>query len=50
MGQQIAFIIIIVLSGMILTQLFIFRSEFRSKFELISNKLSEIESKINNKL
>lgn len=46
MGQQIAFIIIIVLCGMILTQLFITKSELKRMCNIIEKKLSAIEDKL----
>jgi len=45
-GQQIAFIIIIVLSGMIFTQILMFRNDFREKYDSLYRELSKLRSSL----
>jgi hypothetical protein len=43
MGQQIAFIIVILLCGMIFTQILLFRNDFEKKYNALLKRISEIE-------
>ena len=47
MGQQIAFIIITVLCGMILSQIFITISEAQKMYNILEKKISVIEDMVN---
>ena len=46
MGQQIAFIILIVLSGMILTQIFLIKKELRKEIESLKRVLQNLNVKL----
>jgi hypothetical protein len=46
MGQQIAFIILIALSGMILFQVMMIKNEIRKKFEQINFEMNELQKKV----
>ncbi|MDX1702127.1 MAG: hypothetical protein R3250_15990 [Melioribacteraceae bacterium] len=46
MGQQMAFVAVIVLCAMIFTQILLFRSEVKNKYDEILKRISEIERKL----